>query len=174
MKNVSVEMNLEVLVAVANLFDIETEGVETEKLVEQINTAIESLKSNKSRAKAKWYEAEGANPYAEGQTVKIVAGPGLIGRFAEVVRPSSKANAIKAYLLTPKEGERQGTLITLDFENIEASEFVPVAPKVTKQEETPAAEAEESQVVDSEQNVDTAENVNEESSEEVKEGEVVA
>lgn len=142
MKNVSMEMNNEVLEAVAGLFDITATGVEKEALVEQINGAIENLKSGAaSRAKAKWFEAEGAYPYTEGDTVKIVAGPGLIGRFAEVIRPSSKKDAVKAFLLTPKEGERQGTLITLDFVNIEKSEFVPVAPKVTKKDDTPAAEA---------------------------------
>lgn len=144
MKNVSIEMSNESLVVIAGLFDITTEGVETATLVESINSAIEDLKSGKaSRAKAKWFEVEGAYPYTEGDVVKITSGDILVGRFAEVVRPSSKANAIKAYLLTPKEGERQGTLITLDFDKIEKSAFVPVAPKVTKKDtavtETPAS-----------------------------------
>lgn len=140
MKNVNVEMSNEALETVAGLFDITTEGVEKETLVTNINAAIDELKAAKvSRAKAKWYEVEGANPYNEGDVVKIISGDILVGRFAEVVRPSSKEKAIKAYLLTPKEGTRQGTLITLDFEKIELSEFVAVAPKATKTE-TPASE----------------------------------
>ncbi|MNO10597.1 hypothetical protein D3C76_01370 [compost metagenome] len=142
MKNVNVEMSNESLVTVAGLFDIATEGVEKETLVTNINTAIDELQAARaSRAKSKWYEVENANPYNEGDVVKITSGDILVGRFAEVVRPSSKANAVKAYLLTPKEGARQGTLITLDFDKIEASKFEAVAPKATKPETTEAPAA---------------------------------
>jgi hypothetical protein len=142
MKNVSLEMNNEALNVVAGLFDIEVEGVEKEALVEKVNAAIEDLKSGKvSRAKAKWFEVEGANPYVEGDVVKVIAGDGLIGRFCEVISPSSKKDAVKAFLLNPTTGERQGTLITMDFFKIEKSEFVAKAPKVTKKEETTTTEA---------------------------------
>lgn len=67
------------------------------------------------RAKgAKWYET--TTPiYNEGDIVDIIGGPCLIGRQAQITRPSAKKDAMKCKLINPKDGTLQGTEITMDY-----------------------------------------------------------
>lgn len=73
--------------------------------------------TEKKAVKAKWYEADGAFPYKNEEKVAIVDGR-LNGRFAIVIGPSAKQNAVKARLINQKTNELQGTKVTLDFNNI--------------------------------------------------------
>ncbi|MDF2534162.1 MAG: hypothetical protein K0R18_319 [Bacillales bacterium] len=98
--------------------------------------AAEATKAKVEKApkekKLKWFEAEGAFPYQAGDIIEIVAGDILIGRKAQVVKPSAKAEALKCILLHPTTGELQKCTITMDFVKIQPA----------KAEEAPAAEEE--------------------------------
>lgn len=92
------------------------------------------------RAKGqKWYET--TTPlYNQGDIVDIIAGPCLVGRQAEITRPSSKKDAMKCKLINPKDGTLQGTEITMDYYKIKLAEaknpvVEDVAPTVTNEEE---------------------------------------
>ena len=84
----------------------------------------------------KWYEEDGAFPYAEGDIVEIVSGKDLIGRKVMVKQPSAKKNALKGHLIHPTTGELQKTFLSVDFDRVELREKAgqPVDQKVDSKE----------------------------------------
>lgn len=111
-----------------------------------MTTTNNGTENNAVVAKQKWFEIENSFPYAVGEQLVVVAGPSLIGRRVLVEKPSAKKEALKCYLVNPKTGEKQGTLITMDFAKLrklteeEASQPYP-APVVEPVAKTEEAEA---------------------------------
>ena len=78
----------------------------------------------------KWFEMENAFPFTEGSLATITnhQNKAILGRMVEVVGPSTKRNALKGYLINPKNGQRQNTCLSLDFDMI--TEYQPQYPVV--------------------------------------------
>lgn len=87
--------------------------------------------------KQKWHEVEGAFPYKAGDRIEIVGGEILIGRKAEVVKPSAKKDALKCILINDRTGQLQKCTITMDFAKIQ-----PFTGEIVAKATEPAPEAE--------------------------------
>ena len=119
MKKITIETNYNVMKEMAKELGINYVGVKKEDLVKMINEKIEK-QNKKPVKKGKWYEQEGAFPFQIGDLAIITNHPnkGILGRMVEIVGPSSKRNAVKCYLINPKNGGRQKTCLSLDFDMI--------------------------------------------------------
>ena len=122
MEKVTIETNYNVMKELAKKLEINYVGVKKEDLVKIIN---QKIKESKPKKGGKWYEKEGSFPYKEGDIVVIVNHPNkaIIGRMVEVVGPSTKRNAIKGHLISPKDGGRQKTCLSLDFDMVELKQM---------------------------------------------------
>lgn len=119
MKKVNKETHYNVIKSTAAQLGIKFVGVRKDDLIAAVNNKISE---QEPLSTTKWYEVEGAYSFSKGEMVKIVGGKCLLGRTAKVEKPSSKKNAIKAFLLNDKTGTFQKTCITVDIENIEIVE----------------------------------------------------
>ncbi|MNJ89973.1 hypothetical protein D3C87_75610 [compost metagenome] len=136
MKKLTGEIKLEIAVQIGQLFDINGEGKELETLVNEINEKIEILNTAKPAKAGKWYENTELT-HNEGDKVEAVDGWAK-GRLIQIVKPSAKVDAFKGYLINPKDGSTQGTLVTVDAKDIK-----PYVEKVAE----PVEEASEEEAV---------------------------
>ena len=128
MKKVTIETNYNVIKEVAKELGINYVGIKKEVLVEQVNTKIDSLAPKKG---GKWYEQENAFSFTEGSLAIITnhKNKAIMGRMVQITGPSSKRNAVKCHLISPKDGAHQKTALSLDFDMI--TEYIPQYPVVT-------------------------------------------
>ncbi|MNK38818.1 hypothetical protein D3C87_574140 [compost metagenome] len=115
MKKVNSETKYNVLQEIGKLFDLKVVGVKGEVLIGQINEKIDSLMAG-AKKPGKWYENTEL-PFKEGDIVDVTAG-WAEGWQVQIVKPSAKVNAFKARRYNPKSGDLQGTLVTIDVEDM--------------------------------------------------------
>lgn len=133
MKKVNEKTEWNVIKEMAKELGLKFVGVKKEILIEQVNNKIDELKaSEKPKKSGKWFEQEGAFPYTEGSLAIITnhKNKAIVGRMVEIVGPSTKRNAIKCWLINPKNGGRQKTCLSLDFEMVTG--YTPQYPVVVE------------------------------------------
>lgn len=138
MKKLNMETKFNVVKEMANELGIKYVGVKKEVIIENINNKIDEIEASKSQESqetpketkkaGKWYEQEGAFPYTEGTLMIITNHPNkaIVGRMVEVSGPSTKRNAVKCFLISGKNGQKQKTHLSLDFDMV--TEHTPQYP----------------------------------------------